>query len=169
MVARLVVRGALGSFLVVLGGLVTATLPRSTPLLHAGQPSDVLLLLRETTPGRMAGLALVLLGLALLAASWLVLCRMVAVRSDDPGAVDAVRIATLAWCAPLVLAPPLFSRDGWSYAAQGMLVTIDISPYSHGPQMLAGPLRRGRRLRCGCRPRRRTARCRWRSAGSPRT
>ena len=63
MVARLVVRGTLGSTLVLLGGLVTATLPRSTPLLHAGQPSEVLLLLRGTTPGRMAGLALVLVGL----------------------------------------------------------------------------------------------------------
>jgi len=49
--ARLVARGALGSTLVLLGGLVTATLPRSTPLLHSGQPSDVLLLLRPRRPG----------------------------------------------------------------------------------------------------------------------
>ena len=141
MTARLVARGALGSTLVLLGGLVTATLPRSTPLLHSGQPSDVLLLLRGTTPGRMAGLALVLVGLALLAGSWLVLCRRLAVRRGEPGGVELVRMAALAWSAPLLLAPPLFSRDGWSYAAQGMLVTLDISPYTHGPAMLAGPLR----------------------------
>jgi hypothetical protein len=140
-VARLVTRGAVGSTLVLLGGLVTATLPRSTPLLHAGEPSEALLLLRGTTPGRMAGLALVLVGLGLLAASWLVLCRRLAVRRGSSGGVELVRMATLAWCAPLVLAPPLFSRDGWSYAAQGMLVTLDISPYTHGPHMLAGPLR----------------------------
>jgi hypothetical protein len=140
-VARLVTRGAVGSFLILLGGLVTATLPRSTPLLHAGQPSEVLLLLRGTTPGRMAGLALVLVGLGLVAASWLVLCRRLAVRRGSPGGPELVRMATLAWCAPLLLAPPLFSRDGWSYAAQGMLVTLDISPYTHGPHMLAGPLR----------------------------
>jgi hypothetical protein len=130
-----------GSALVALGGLVTATLPRSTPLLHTGGPSEVLLLLRGTTTGRMAGLALVLVGLAILAASWLVLCRRLAVRRGEPGGVELVRLATLAWSAPLLLAPPLFSRDGWSYAAQGMLVTLDISPYQHGPQMLAGPLR----------------------------
>lgn len=141
MVARLVVRGTVGSFLVLTGGLVTATLPRSTPLLHSGQPGEVLVLLRGATPGRMLGLALVLVGLGLLATSWLVLCRRLAVRRGAPGGVELVRMATLAWCAPLVLAPPLFSRDGWSYAAQGMLVTIDISPYTHGPQMLAGPLR----------------------------
>lgn len=141
MVARLVTRGAVGSTLVLMGGLVTATLPRSTPLLHAGQPSDVLLVLRGTTPGRMAGLALVLLGLGLLATSWLVLCRRLAVHKGAPGGVELVRLATLVWCVPLALAPPLFSRDGWSYAAQGMLVNLDISPYTHGPQLLAGPLR----------------------------
>lgn len=141
MSARLVARGAVGSTLVALGGLVTATLPRSTPLLHAGQPSEVLLLVRGTTPGRMAGLALVMVGLALLATSSLVLCRRLAVRRGEAGGVELVRLAAVAWSAPLVLAPPLFSRDGWSYAAQGMLVTIDISPYEHGPQMLAGPLR----------------------------
>ncbi|MBJ7359181.1 polyprenol phosphomannose-dependent alpha 1,6 mannosyltransferase MptB, partial [Nocardioides sp.] len=141
MVARLLARGAAGSVMVLLGGLVTATLPRSTPLLHSGEPSELLLLLRGTTPGRMAGLALVLVGLGLLATSWLVLCRRLAVRRDGPGGVELVRLATLTWCAPLVLAPPLFSRDGWSYAAQGMLVTLDISPYTHGPHMLAGPLR----------------------------
>lgn len=140
-VARLVARGTLGSTLVLVGGLVTATLPRSTPLLHVGGPGEVLLVLRGTTPGRMAGLALVLVGLALLATSWLVLCRRLAVRGQDPGGVELVRMTTLAWCAPLLLAPPLFSRDGWSYAAQGMLVTLDISPYTHGPLMLAGPLR----------------------------
>jgi hypothetical protein len=140
-VAHLITRGTVGSTLVVLGGLVTATLPHSTPLLHGGQPSEVLLLLRGTTPGRMAGLALVLVGLGLLAASWLVLCRRLAVQRGSPGGVELVRTATLAWCAPLALAPPLFSRDGWSYAAQGMLVTLDISPYTHGPHMLAGPLR----------------------------
>jgi len=139
--ARDIVRGALGSVLVLVGGLVTATLPRSTPVLHSGPPSELLVLLRSTTPGRMAGLSLVLIGLAMLATSWLLLCRRLANRRATPGGVELVRMAALAWTAPLVMAPPLFSRDGWSYAAQGMLVTLDISPYTHGPQMLAGPLR----------------------------
>src|SRR3546814_15957814 len=38
------------------------------------------------------------------------------------------------------LAPPLFSRDGWSYAAQGMLTTLGVSPYDHGPATLRGPI-----------------------------
>jgi hypothetical protein len=139
-VAPLIARGPVGSTLVVAGGLVTATLPYSTPVLHAGQPSAVLLVLRETTPGRMAGLGLVLVGLGLLATSWLVLCRRLAVRGDDPGGVELVRMATFAWCVPLLVAPPLFSRDGWSYAAQGMLAQQGLSPYEHGPAWLAGPI-----------------------------
>lgn len=140
MVARLVARGVVGSTLVLAGGLVTATLPYSTPLLNAGQPSAALLVLRETTLGRMTGLALVLVGLGLLATSWLVLCRRLAVRADGPGGVELVRMATFAWCLPLLVAPPLFSRDGWSYAAQGMLAHEGLSPYEHGPAWLAGPL-----------------------------
>jgi hypothetical protein len=38
--------------------------------------------------------------------------------------------------------PPLFSRDAYSYAAQGDLVTRGINPYLHGPSVLGpGPFR----------------------------
>ena len=43
------------------------------------------------------------------------------------------------WSLPLLLAPPLFSRDGWSYAAQGTLAHRGISPYEYGPWSLVGP------------------------------
>jgi hypothetical protein len=138
-VARLVARGLLGSALVLAGGIVTATLPPSTALLHVDGFGDALVTVRESTAGRMAGLALVLVGLGLLAASWLRLCRRVA-GSEDPAACTEVWTCTAAWTLPLLLAPPLFSRDGWSYAAQGMLARIDLSPYEHGPSWLAGPI-----------------------------
>ncbi len=134
-VPRVLTRGVTGSVLVLLGGLVVSTLPASTPLLRA----DLLELLRGTMAGRMLGLAVVMAGLGLLGAAWLSLCRAVA-REGDAEAVDLVRWATLLWCAPLVLAPPLFSRDGWSYAAQGMLTHLDASPYDHGPSVLVGPV-----------------------------
>ncbi|MBI2242425.1 MAG: polyprenol phosphomannose-dependent alpha 1,6 mannosyltransferase MptB [Nocardioides sp.] len=88
----------------------------------------------------MAGLAVVLLGLGLLAAAWLSLCRHVAVAQGEEreDAVHLVRHAAVVWSAPLVLAPPLFSRDGWSYAAQGMLAHVGISPYEYGPGVIAG-------------------------------
>ena len=128
----------MGGVLVLLGGLVVSTMPPSTPLMHA----EVLLDLRGAEAGRMAALSLVLLGLGLLAGQWLSLCRHVAVAEGEErdDALAMVRHATVVWSAPLVLAPPLFSRDGWSYAAQGMLTHLGLSPYEHGPAALQGPI-----------------------------
>jgi len=121
---------------VLLGGLVVSTLPGSAPVL-AFAPLAVL---RQTQPGRMAGLAVVLMGLGLLASAWLALCRHVARlgSGDWDEGVDLTRMATVVWSAPLLVAPPLFSRDGWSYAAQGALAAAGYSPYHHGPQALVG-------------------------------
>jgi hypothetical protein len=134
-------RGAVGSVLVLLGGLVVATLPPSTPVLHWDGIGSTLDLLRGHELTRVTALLVVLTGLALLASSWLRLCRWVAaVGRVDARALEEVRFATLVWVAPLVLAPPLFSRDGWSYAATGMLAHLGISPYEHGPGALTGPI-----------------------------
>jgi hypothetical protein len=40
------------------------------------------------------------------------------------------------WVLPLLLAPPLFSRDIYSYAAQGEMMSHSISPYHYGPGVL---------------------------------
>ncbi len=136
-VRSMVARGVVGSVLVLLGGLVVATLPESAVVADV----DLLQVLRGTAPGRMAGLVVVLLGLGLLASAWLHLCR-VAARTEEAGQADVlatVRAATVAWSLPLLLAPPLFSRDGWSYAAQGTLTHRGLSPYEHGPWLLVGP------------------------------
>lgn len=130
----MILRGAVGSLLVLLGGLLTATLPPSTPVLQV----PLLGTLRGLEAGRMAGLFLVLVGLGLLAGTWLRLCRTVAVgdAGTDEEGIALVRLASIVWCAPLLLAPPLFSRDGWSYAAQGMLAQVGLSPYENGPGAL---------------------------------
>lgn len=130
-------RGVVGSVLVLLGGLVVATIPPSAVVAD----SRALQGLRGVAEGRMAGLVVVLVGLGLLASAWLNLCRLAA-RADgiaQPRALGRVRTATLCWSLPLLAAPPLFSRDGWSYAAQGMIAHRGISPYEHGPWSLVGP------------------------------
>ena len=124
-------RGLVGSLMVLLGGLVVSTIPPSAPVLR----SDVLELVRGAETGRMLGLTVVLVGLGLLASAWLALCRHVAMAqgAERADAIGLVRYTTVLWSAPLVIAPPLFSRDGWSYAAQGMLAARGLSPYDHGP------------------------------------
>jgi hypothetical protein len=129
-----VTRGVAGSFLVLVGGLGVSTLPSSSPLLRSGMLDAI----RGAQAGRMSALFLVLVGLGLLASAWLALCRHVALAhgEDQRDALDLVRFSTMVWSAPLVLAPPLFSRDGWSYAAQGMLARVGLSPYDFGPSAL---------------------------------
>ncbi|CUR61355.1 conserved membrane hypothetical protein [metagenome] len=133
----MVARGLVGSVLVLLGGLVVATIPPSAPVADL----DVLAILRSTAAGRMSGLVVVLVGLGLLASAWLHLCGACAraAAAEQPALLARVRVATVVWVLPLLLAPPLFSRDGWSYAAQGMLAHRGISPYEHGPWSLVGP------------------------------
>ena len=137
----MVARGFVGGVLVLVGGLVISTLPESSALLQL----TLLQSLRGSEAGRMTGLAIVLVGLGLYAAAWLRLCRHLARAegADREDALALVRHATIVWSVPLVVAPPLFSRDGWSYAAQGMLTHFGISPYEHGPGVLAGPIVQG--------------------------
>ena len=40
------------------------------------------------------------------------------------------------WSVPMIVAPPLFSRDVFSYAAQGEMTALHISPYLYGPYTL---------------------------------
>ncbi|SDS60734.1 alpha-1,6-mannosyltransferase [Nocardioides scoriae] len=89
-----------------------------------------------TTSLRMAALLVVLTGLGLLGSAWLALCAAAARGEAD---LAVVRRAVVWWSAPLVLAPPLFSRDGWSYVAQGLLTHLDLSPYVWTPSVLDGP------------------------------
>ena len=47
------------------------------------------------------------------------------------------------WCAPLLLAPPLFSRDVYSYFVQGKLVLSGGDPYTEGVASIPGWFRDG--------------------------
>ena len=138
-VTPVILRGVFGSFLVLIGGLVTAVLPWSSPVATA----PLLESLRESEAGRMSGLVVVMAGLALLGSAWLHL--LAASRPDSPGDVGQrlrqVHVATLAWSLPLLIAPPLFSRDAWSYAAQGELTHIGLSPYIWSPGIFDGQIR----------------------------
>jgi hypothetical protein len=50
--------------------------------------------------------------------------------------VKRVVLVALVWAVPLLLAPPLFSRDVYTYAAQGEMMSHHINPYAYGPNVL---------------------------------
>jgi alpha-1,6-mannosyltransferase len=52
-----------------------------------------------------------------------------------------VQVASAVWIAPMVLSPPLFTRDVYSYLAQGALALHGLDPYQVGPSELPpGPI-----------------------------
>ncbi|MEU5317691.1 polyprenol phosphomannose-dependent alpha 1,6 mannosyltransferase MptB [Streptomyces sp. NPDC021056] len=84
------------------------------------------------------GLVGVYFGVVLLIAAWLLLGRLV--RGAAPPSPRALLLVLAIWAAPLLLAPPLFSRDVYSYLAQGAMVDAHMDVYTHGPAQLGGPL-----------------------------
>jgi alpha-1,6-mannosyltransferase len=90
---------------------------------------------------RFVGVMLVYAGLALMLGSWFELVRTL---RRHPNVPPSKLVAILgAWAVPVLVMPPLFSRDVYSYAAQGQMVTRGINPYLHGPSALGnGPFLR---------------------------
>jgi alpha-1,6-mannosyltransferase len=97
--------------------------------------------------GRGGSLAVVYIGMALLCLAWLGLGRLVATRdwrstsgrrggARAPTTRDLLIIGAV-WILPLALGPALFSRDVYSYLAQGTIVHIGLNPYHDPPVALA--------------------------------
>ena len=76
------------------------------------------------------------LGVLLMVGSWFEVVRTLRRRPHTP--LRSVVPIIFAWTAPVLVMPPLFSRDAYSYAAQGELLSRGIDPYLHGPNAL-GP------------------------------
>jgi alpha-1,6-mannosyltransferase len=73
-------------------------------------------------------------GMILLTRVWLGLLRRLSAHPGVP--VRRVVLVVVVWALPLLLAPPLFSRDVYSYAGQGEMVSHHIDPYVYGTGVL---------------------------------
>ncbi|MEV7891094.1 polyprenol phosphomannose-dependent alpha 1,6 mannosyltransferase MptB [Streptomyces sp. NPDC002817] len=122
---RCQVLGLAGTAFLALGGDTAGALP-------------VRELLAPATVRVALGLVGVYFGVVLLIAAWLLLGRLV--RGAAPPSPRALLLVLAIWAAPLLLAPPLFSRDVYSYLAQGAMVDAHMDVYTHGPAQLGGPL-----------------------------
>ena len=79
-----------------------------------------------------AGVTLVWIGMGALALAWLGIAL-----GSSPTRRQAILVG-VAWMIPLALAPPLFSRDVYSYLAQGTILHLGHDPYHQSPVILAG-------------------------------
>jgi hypothetical protein len=118
-------RGTLAGLLILFGSLTPAFLPDVNPF-----TSVPVLGWLQTVPGRILATAVLMGGVLLMLDSWLRLRP----RAGRPG---PTRHVLWLWSLPLLLAPPLFSRDAYSYAGQGRLVHVGIDPYRYGPAAIA--------------------------------
>ncbi|WP_329459689.1 polyprenol phosphomannose-dependent alpha 1,6 mannosyltransferase MptB [Streptomyces sp. NBC_01497] len=117
--------GFTGSLALTAGGLTAGALP-----VHDTFPPSA---------GRVAlGVLCGYFGLVLLVAAWWWLGG--ALRGPRPPAPRELVLTLFVWAAPLLCGPPLFSRDVYSYLAQGAMVDGGIDVYHHGPADLGGPL-----------------------------
>ena len=118
--------GLLATSLIGLGAIGVGWLPLDASLYD----SDIVDTIRNTTAGTWLSRLMVFFGVGLLLQTWLVL-------GSDLNAGLQMRFSTsagvlAAWTIPLLLVPPLFSRDVYSYFAQGRLLAEGYDPYSTG-------------------------------------
>jgi hypothetical protein len=87
------------------------------------------------TPHALLGMALVYAGIVIVLGAWYCLVTF------PPGGrrgLHQLRWVFALWVSPLLVSPPLFSRDVYTYGAEGELVSRGIDPYTHGLQSVRG-------------------------------
>lgn len=118
--------GLLGATLIALGGLGAGSTRQHDPVLEALHVSWL-----RFGHGLVVSSVVLWSGVLLMLAAWVWLGRRLV---DGRPAAEYTMIATTAfWLAPLLLSAPLFSRDTYSYLAQGALLRDGFDPYVVGP------------------------------------
>jgi alpha-1,6-mannosyltransferase len=126
--------GLVAMGLLSLGSLGVGWLPLRTSVIEW----PVVESLRSTGPGLITSHILVFTGIAVLLQVWLLLGRaLTGSESTTISTGDVVAIISM-WSAPLLVAAPMFSRDAYSYYAQGRLMIEGYDPYTTGVATLPG-------------------------------
>lgn len=126
---RTIAAGTVGATLMMLAALGAGGILISDPVIGAGPLSWI-----RYGHGKALATWVLYIGFALVVIAWIRLGRYVL-----RGRVGArpVLIASACWMAPLLISPPLFTRDAFVYLAQGALL-YDHDPYLNAPNMVEG-------------------------------
>jgi alpha-1,6-mannosyltransferase len=131
--------GTIGALLLAAGSLGAAASPVFNPL-----TTVPVLGLFSRMP--TVALACAFAGMAMVVIGWLWLGRFV--RPGRHRLISRTQLdrTLVMWAAPLVLVPPMFSKDVYSYLAQSKIAELGLNPYLLGPATALGvadPLTRG--------------------------
>ncbi|WP_317229879.1 polyprenol phosphomannose-dependent alpha 1,6 mannosyltransferase MptB [Clavibacter sp. MX14-G9D] len=122
--------GLAGSLLLLVASFVVGHTPAESGLSRL----PVIGALRVSALATGIGSVAVVVGGVMLTAAWLLLGALLP-RLGASGLAATLRLAVL-WSVPLLPSAPLFSRDVYSYIAQGRVLAAGLSPYEHGPAVL---------------------------------
>ncbi len=126
---RYAVPGLIGTTVLAIGALGVGWVPLDGF-------ADIPLVASWRDEGEFVSRAFVILGGAVLLQAWLVIGGDV--MSGHLHSVRRLGAILAAWIVPLLLVPPLFSRDPYSYYAQGKLLLNGVDPYSSGVSSIPG-------------------------------
>lgn len=123
--------GTVGALLLAVGSLGAGAAPVLNPVLDIP-------VLRLFARIPTVSLAIAFSGMGMMIIGWLLLGRFA--RPGRPRLASRGQLARtlLMWLTPLVVIPPLFSRDVYSYLAQSEIVHRGMDPYSLGPAQALG-------------------------------
>lgn len=129
--------GAVGSAMMAIGALGAGAQP---VLQNPVQGVRVLGLFARALP---AALTITMIGTVIVVVAWLLLGRLAIGsfgKDTSPRRLSRSQLdRTLAlWILPLCVAPPMFSKDVYSYLAQSEITARGLDPYSIGPQAALG-------------------------------
>jgi alpha-1,6-mannosyltransferase len=117
--------GLLGSVLITAGGLGAGSIRQHDPLLESIHMSWL-----RFGHGLVLSSILLWAGVGLMLIAWVRLGqRVLAGKTTE----FVMRATTAFWLAPLLISVPVFSRDTYSYLAQGALLRDGLDPYAVGP------------------------------------
>jgi alpha-1,6-mannosyltransferase len=125
---RTIAMGTIGTTLLMLAALGAGGILIRDPVLGHGPLSWI-----RYGHGRALANALLYTGFGLVVWAWVRLGRYVLA-----GRIGSrpILIAALCWMAPLLVSPPLFTRDVFSYLGQGAQLLYGLDPYANGPAEL---------------------------------
>lgn len=125
---RTIAMGTVGSTLLMLAALGAGGILIQDPILGHGPLSWI-----RYGHGRLLANAVLYTGFALIVWAWVRLGRYA--LAGRIGSRPIV-IAAACWMAPLLVSPPLFTRDVFSYLGQGAQLLYGLDPYANGPAEL---------------------------------
>lgn len=121
--------GFAGSVLITVGGLGAGSIRQHDPLLESIHVSWL-----RYGHGLVLSSISLWAGVVLMLVAWLALGRRVlAGPGSDSASEFTMKVTTGFWLVPLLVSAPIFSRDTYSYLAQGALLRDGLDPYAVGP------------------------------------